>query len=121
MLTRFSGGESWHELSRMMDGRSAMNAIFFILRTGAQWNSLDAAAICFCSSAYRRFREGRKRRAIRQEAGFRARMWVVEHTHSWINRFRRILVRREKLAGTCPAMLHLACTLITRRAVGLAK
>ena len=34
-----------------------MNAIFFILRTGAQWNSLDAKGICSCSSAYRRFRE----------------------------------------------------------------
>ena len=28
-------------------------------------------------------------------------------------RFRRILVRWEKLAGTYPAMLHLACALIT--------
>ena len=37
--------------------RKAMNAIFFILRTGAQWNSLDATGICSCSSAYRRFRE----------------------------------------------------------------
>ena len=37
--------------------RQAMNAIFFILRTGAQWNSLDATGICSCSSAYRRFRE----------------------------------------------------------------
>ena len=47
-------------------------------------------------------------RAIRQEAGFRARRWVVERTHSWMNRFRRI-------------MLHLACALITWRAVGLSK
>ena len=37
--------------------RAAMNAIFFILRTGAQWHSLDATGICSCSSAYRRFRE----------------------------------------------------------------
>ena len=39
----------------------------------------------------------------------------------WMNRFRRILVRWEKLAGTYPAMLHLACALITWRAVGLSK
>ena len=57
MPIKFSGGESWDELPRMMDGGSAMNAIFFILRTGAQWNSLDATGICSCSSAYRRFRE----------------------------------------------------------------
>jgi len=37
--------------------RSAMNAIFFVLRTGAQWNSLNGTGICSSSSAYRRFRE----------------------------------------------------------------
>ena len=37
--------------------RSAMDAILFVLRTGCQWNSLDATGICSCSSAYRRFRE----------------------------------------------------------------
>jgi transposase len=34
-----------------------MNAILFVLRTGCQWNALDATGICSCSSAYRRFRE----------------------------------------------------------------
>jgi transposase len=37
--------------------RNAMDAIIFVLRTGCQWNSLDATEICSCSSAYRRFRE----------------------------------------------------------------
>ena len=37
--------------------RDAMNAILFVLRTGCQWNALDATGICSCSSAYRRFRE----------------------------------------------------------------
>ena len=37
--------------------RRAMDAIFYVLRTGCQWNSLDATGICSCSSAYRRFRE----------------------------------------------------------------
>ena len=37
--------------------RSAMDAILFLLRTGCQWNALDATGICSCSSAYRRFRE----------------------------------------------------------------
>src|SRR5713226_7424977 len=37
--------------------RAAMNAILFVLRTGCQWNALDATGICTCSSAYRRFRE----------------------------------------------------------------
>jgi transposase len=37
--------------------RAAMTGILFVLRTGCQWNALDATGICSCSSAYRRFRE----------------------------------------------------------------
>src|SRR6266542_3833494 len=37
--------------------RDAMNAILLVLRTGMQWNALDATGICSCSCAYRRFRE----------------------------------------------------------------
>jgi putative transposase len=54
---------------------------------------------------------------IKREAGYRARRWVVERTHSWLNRFRRLLVRWEKHAHTYLAMLHLACAVITWRAV----
>ena len=46
----------------------------------------------------------------------RARRWVVERTHSWLHRFRRILTRWEKRADTYLAMLQLACALITWRA-----
>jgi transposase len=34
-----------------------MNAIFLVLRTGCQWNALNATGICSSTSAYRRFRE----------------------------------------------------------------
>jgi transposase len=37
--------------------RDAMNAILLVLRTGMQWNALNATGICSSSSAYRRFRE----------------------------------------------------------------
>jgi transposase len=40
-----------------VNDRSAMNAIVFILRTGAQWNSLNATGICSSSAAHRRFQE----------------------------------------------------------------
>lgn len=43
----------------------------------------------------------------------KARRWVVERTHSWMNRFRRILVRWEKREDTYLAMLHFALGLIT--------
>ena len=37
--------------------RTAMDAIFFVLRTGCQWNALNATGICSSSSAHRRFQE----------------------------------------------------------------
>ena len=58
---------------------------------------------------------GEEAKAIRQEAGFKARRWVVERTHSWMNRFRRILVRWEKIPENYIAMLHLTFALITFR------
>ncbi|MGE6761417.1 transposase [Corallococcus interemptor] len=39
--------------------------------------------------------------------------WVVERTHSWLNRFRRLLVRWEKREDTYVAMLHFALGIIT--------
>lgn len=56
---------------------------------------------------------------LKQEAGKRARRWVVERTHSWMNRFRRILVRWDKKAQNYIAFLHFACGLIAFRAAGL--
>ncbi|MEM3172283.1 MAG: IS5 family transposase [Candidatus Nitrosotenuis sp.] len=49
---------------------------------------------------------------------YRARRWVVERTHSWMNRFRRLLIRWEKEENYV-AMLHLACAWITYHASGL--
>jgi transposase len=40
-----------------VDNRQAMDAIFFVLRTGCQWNALNATGICSSSSAHRRFQE----------------------------------------------------------------
>jgi transposase len=238
---------------RRVDNRAAMNAIFFVLRTGCQWNALNATGICSSSSAHRRFQEwaeagvferlwregllaydalkeidwswlsmdaamtkaplggekvgpnptdraksgakrsllteangipiglaveganqvdfklvrqtlhslpidrpeptcdtpqgmcmdkgydfeevrallrefgftahirarGEEAKAIKEEAGFKARRWVVERTHSWLNRFRRLLVRWEKKARNYLAMLHFACALITYHQSGL--
>ena len=51
----------------------------------------------------------------KRAAGTKARRWVVERTHSWLNRFRRALIRWEKRPEACLAMLHLALALITWR------
>jgi len=62
---------------------------------------------------------GEEAQAIKREAGFKARRWVVERTHSWMNRFRRILTRWEKKAANYLALLHLVCAMITYRVSGL--
>jgi putative transposase len=51
--------------------------------------------------------------------GFRARRWVVERTHSWINRFRRLLIRWEKKTANYLAFVHLACACFAFRGAGL--
>ena len=62
---------------------------------------------------------GEEAQAIKKEAGFKARRWVVERTHSWMNRFRRVLVRWDKSPDNYFAFLHFACALIACRAAGL--
>lgn len=60
---------------------------------------------------------GDEARDIKRKTGEKARRWVVERTHSWLNRFRRILIRWEKKTDNYMAMLHLACAFITFRKV----
>jgi len=62
---------------------------------------------------------GEEAQAIKKEAGFKARRWVVERCHSWMNRFRRILTRWEKKAENYLAFLHLVCAIIAFRCAGL--
>jgi transposase len=50
---------------------------------------------------------------------FKARRWVVEAAHSWFNRFRKLLVRYEKLNETYQALLHLAAAIIAFRKTGV--
>ena len=44
---------------------------------------------------------------------YRTRRWVVERTHSCMNRFRRLFIRWEKKVENYVAMLHFACAWIT--------
>lgn len=62
---------------------------------------------------------GEEAQAIKREAGYKARRWVVERTHSWMNRFRAILIRWEKKAANFLALLHLSCAYITFKQAGL--
>jgi putative transposase len=62
---------------------------------------------------------GEEAQAKRDIPGDRARRWVVERTHAWMNRFRRLLIRWEKKVENYLALLHLACAWITFRAAEL--
>lgn len=62
---------------------------------------------------------GEEAQRLKRQAGLKARRWVVERTHSWMNRFRRILTRWEKKAENYLALLHLVCAIITYRCAGL--
>jgi transposase len=62
---------------------------------------------------------GEEAKLIRRSARFRARRWVVERAHSWMNRFRRILIRWEKKPENYLGMLHLTLGCIAYRASGL--
>lgn len=62
---------------------------------------------------------GEEAYTIKQEAGYKARRWVVERTPSWMNRFRRVLIRWDKNVGNDLAILHLACAYMTYRQAGL--
>ena len=62
---------------------------------------------------------GEEAKAIKKKAGFKARRWVCERTHSWFNRFRRILIRWEKKPENYIGLLHLVCGIIAFKSAGL--
>ena len=62
---------------------------------------------------------GEEAQALKRHAGARARRWVVERRHSWMNRCRRVLIRWDKKGENYLAFLHFACALIAFRASGL--
>ena len=59
---------------------------------------------------------GEEAKAAARKVGYRARRWVVERTHSWMNRFRRLLIRWEKKTENWLALIHFANALIAFRA-----
>jgi transposase len=58
---------------------------------------------------------GEEKKEKEQNPQFRARRWVVEVCHSWMNRFRKLLVRYEKKARNYLALAEFACAIIVWR------
>jgi putative transposase len=88
------------------------------LDKGYDYEEVRATLAVFGFTAHIRAR-GAAAHTLKQKAGVRARRWVVERSHSWMNRFRRVLIRWDKKADNYLAFLHLACALIAFRAAGL--
>jgi putative transposase len=51
----------------------------------------------------------------KRHARAKARRWVVERAHSWLNRFRAILIRWNKKPANYLGLIHLACGIVTWR------
>lgn len=88
------------------------------LDKGYDYDEVRDLACAFWFTAHIRSR-GEEARLIKRHARFKARRWVVERTHSWMNRFRRILIRWEKKPENYVAMLHLVLAYIAFNCAGL--
>lgn len=62
---------------------------------------------------------GEESQAQEKVPGYRAWRWVVERTHSWLNRFRRVLSRWVKDVENYLGRLPFACAWITFRVAGV--
>jgi putative transposase len=58
-----------------------------------------------------------KKKQKRKGGRRKVRRWVVEVTHSWLNRFRRWLVRGEKKTSKLLVNLYFACAIYTGPAI----
>ena len=62
---------------------------------------------------------GQEEAERKKNSRFKARRWVVERTHSWINRFRRLLIRWEKKTNHYLAMLQFSFAYNTLSVAGV--
>ena len=88
------------------------------LDKGYDYEEVRAVAAAFGFVAHIRSR-GEAAPATAAKPGQQARRWVVERTHSWMNRFRSLLIRWAKKAENYLGLLHFVCGLIAYRAAGL--
>jgi len=106
-----SRGRPWIPPRRILD------AVLYVLCLDKGYDYADADEAVW----RRRFvghirRRGEERRRCRR--GERARRWVVERTHSWFNRHRKLLIRWEKKPQNYLALMQFAAMLMVWRLVG---
>ena len=111
-------GANRHDVSQLV---AVLDAIVIALPEGGQrflyadkGYDGDPAREQICSHGYAPRVSRKKRRRGRPPKN---RRWIVEAAHSWFNRFRKLLVRYEKLSESYEALLHLAAAIICWRKV----
>ena len=62
---------------------------------------------------------GEEAQRLKRSARCQARRWVIERTHSWMNRFRGILLRWSKEPENYTGLLHLTLAIIALRCAGV--
>jgi transposase len=62
---------------------------------------------------------GEEKKQLEAESGKKARRYVVEMVFSWLNRFRKLLVRYEKKAFNFLNLIMFACAFIAYRQVDI--
>ena len=62
---------------------------------------------------------GEERLEREQHSDFRPHRWVVEVSHAWLNRFRKLLVRFEELEDSYLALVQFACAYVAFKRAAL--
>jgi putative transposase len=88
------------------------------LDKGYAYDEVRELAVEFAFTAHIRSR-GEEAQELKRKARAKARRWVVERTHSWMNRYRGILIRWSKKAKNYIALLHMTFAFIIYRRMGL--
>ena len=116
LLSLVVSGANTHDIKLVEDTLDALQSgrpgrrLHLCLEKGYEAEWLE---ICLKDRRYEPHIQSRKEESEAiKNTGFKAHRWVVERTHSWMNRFRRVLIRREKKAENYEAMLHFACSII---------
>lgn len=115
-LSLVVSGANTHDIKLVEDTLDALQSgrlgrrLYLCLDKGYEAEWLE---ICLKARRYEPHIQSRKEESEAiKNTDFKAHRWVVERTHSRMDRFRRVLIRWERTVENYEAMLHFACSII---------